>query len=224
MNFLRFLPLVLVCLCCSVLSAADVHFLDLGPYTNQKRSDNLGRGVEGNHLTALPGGEQTFQQIKFHIGDGLIQLGSKVLRQMPEKVEGIPVDRTATKIHFLHATGFGGGPNKTEADALFVKDDALIGEYVVRYDDGSSEGILIVYGKDVRDWWFREDEPGVTRGKVAWTGDNPWAMANDCRIRLYTTTWENPKPKIRISGIDYVGRKNDTIAAPFCVAITVQSD
>jgi len=44
---------------------------------------------------------------------------------------------------------------------LFVPDDTLIGEYKVRYDDKAVETIPVVYGKDVRDWWFVEGEKGV---------------------------------------------------------------
>jgi hypothetical protein len=41
-------------------------------------------------------------------------------------------------------------------------------------------------------------------------------------IRLYETTWENPKPDKKVLRIDYVSRKDDTVAAPFCIAISAQ--
>lgn len=209
---------------CTLQAADEFHFLDIAPFTNQKLTDDLGRGIPGNHLKELPTGEQTFANVEFRVGDGIIQLGSTVLDSLPGKIEGIPVARQATKIHFLHATSFGGGPNKSEEDALFVKDNTLIGAYVVRYEDQTTESVPIVYGKNVRDWWYREDEMGVKEGEIAWTGDNPWATANQCRLRLYATTWENPKPSKKILSIDYLSRKNATISAPFCIAITTQSD
>lgn len=217
---LLFLCLSLVLAQSDLRSADDFNFLDLGPHINQKLTDNLGRGVDGNHLKELSAGEHTFGNVKFRVGDGIIQLGSTVLGALPGKIEGIAVDRTATKLHFLHATSFGGGPNKSEEDALFVKDNTLIGAYIINYEDRTTESIAIVYGKNVRDWWYREDEMGVKQGEVAWTGDNPWATANQCRIRLYATTWENPKPAKKIISIDYMSRKNEAISAPFCVAIT----
>ena len=65
--------------------------------------------------------------VKFKIGEGLIQLGSQVLNDMPDKAEGIAVGRKVAKLHILHATGYGGGQNK-EGSKLFVADDTLIGK------------------------------------------------------------------------------------------------
>ncbi len=123
-------------------------------------------------------------------------------------------------LHILHATGWGSGP---EDSPLFVKDDTLIGEYRVNYEDKSSETISIVYGKDVRDWFYAEGEKDVSRGKVAWKGDNERAKQFGKRIRLYMTTWVNPKPDKKVVGIDYLSRKDDTRAAPFCLAITLET-
>jgi hypothetical protein len=38
-------------------------------------------------------------------------------------------------------------------------------------------------------------------------------------IRLYATTWENPRPGVEVLDLDYVSLGR-TAAAPFCVAIT----
>jgi hypothetical protein len=196
-------------------------YVDLQPKFNQKLTDNLGTGAEGNNLTELPTGEQTLGGVKFKVGDGLVQLGSTVLDKMPEKVEGIKIDRKLTRLHILHATAFGGGPNK-EDSPWFVKDDTLIGEYKVNFEDKSADTIPIVYGRDVRDWFYVEGEKDVTRGKVVWKGDNARATQVGAKIRLYLTTWENPKPDQKVISIDYVSRKDDTVAAPFCVAMTLE--
>jgi len=160
--------------------------------------------------------------IKFKVGDGIIQLGSKAWKDKPEKVEGIKIDRKVAKLHLLHSTLFGGGPNKA-GDELFVEDDTLIGEYRVHYEDKSSEVIPVVYGKDVRDWWFTEKAKGVTRGKVAWEGDNDLAKSNRSRIRLYLTSWNNPHPAKKVESINYVKAESESPAAPFCVAITLEA-
>src|SRR5262245_53550938 len=142
--------LAVVVLYCTLGAAlavpADKKFthVDLQPKFNQKLTDNLGTGAEGNNLTDLPTGEQSFGGVKFKVGDGLVQLGSTVLDKMPEKVEGIPIGRKFTKLHILHATAFGGGPNK-EDSPWFVKDDTLIGEYKVNFEDQSADTIPVVY-------------------------------------------------------------------------------
>jgi hypothetical protein len=84
---------------------------------------------------------------------------------------------------------------------------------------GTSVTIPIEYGKDVLDWWCHADSGEPTRGKVAWKGENDGAKTLNATIRLYLTTWENPKPDLKIKSIDYSSTKQ-TQAAPFCVAIT----
>jgi hypothetical protein len=115
----------------------------------------------------------------------------------------------------------GGGPNAPGTE-WHVEDDTPIGEYKIYYEDKSDETIPIIYGKDVRDWWFREDEKETSRSKVAWKGENDLAKKYECKLRLYLTTWENPKPDKKIVSIDYIGRKDETVAAPFCVALTLE--
>ncbi len=201
-------------------------YVDLQPQANQMLTANLGSGREGNNLAGLPKGEQIFGGVKFKVEDGFIQLGSALLKEpKPDKVEGIKVGKTFAKLHVLHATFYGNGTvigqEGMEGDPLFVPDGTRIGEYKVHYEDGSAEAVPIVYGQDVRDWWYTENSKGVSRGKVAWEGDNEWAKSLGSRIRLYLGTWENPKPKKKVVSIDYV-KGNDTPAAPFWVAMTLE--
>ena len=197
---------------------ATFSYVDLQPKANQKLDQGF-HGAEGNDLADLPKGEQTLAKVKFKIGPGLIQLGSTVLKDNPAKVEGIVVDRKLVRLHFLHATGFGGvGPD----DPNHVKDDTVIGHYIVRYDDKTEAKIPIVYGKDVRDWWDHDRTKETPRSRIAWEGSNENAKKYNIKILLYRTPWENPHPDKRVTTIDYLS-SNDTAAAPFCVAITAES-
>jgi hypothetical protein len=184
-----------------------VPYLDLQPKANQKLIDNFHTaGSVGNNLAELPKGKQKFAGVKFHIGNRLIQLGSPRVGDKPAKVEGIAVGKTFAKLHILHATGF------TAADGT------LIGKYVIHYADKTTAAIRIVYGEDVRDWWNIDPKKGVTRGKVAWVGKNK----NTASIQLFLTTWQNRHPKKNVVSIDYLATQTSD-AAPFCVAMTVQS-
>src|SRR5436190_2028418 len=112
---------------------------------------NRGRGyVAGwdatNVLKDFPTGEKKFGDVTFVVGRKLIMLGSTAQKGEPAKVEGIPVGRAAHKLHFLHANGYGGGPN-TEGSDWFVKDGTAIGSYTVHYDDKTTAEIPIVYGE-----------------------------------------------------------------------------
>ena len=183
--------------------AKKFSYIDLQAKSNQKLKDSFHGSTEGNTLSEVPTGEQTFEGVKFKIGEGMIQLGSQMVTDRPDKVEGIKVDKKFTRLHILHATGYS------------TDDDTIIGEYTVNWEDGTSVTIPIVFGKDVRDWWYYEDTPDPTRGKVAWKGSNEYAKSLNAKIRLYLTTWENTKPDKKVTSIDYSTTK-ETPCAPFC--------
>lgn len=189
----------------------NVTYVDLQPKGNEKLAEDFhGSDGSGNNLAALPKGEQTFAGVKFKVGEQAIQLGSLAVADKPAKVEGIKVGQKLAKLHILHATGH------------TVDDDTEIGSYTVHYADGSKETIPIVYGKDVRDWWYGDGAPDVSRGKVAWKGDNDAAKGMGARVRLYLTTWDNPHPDKQVTTIDY-SAPGTTNAAPFCVAMTTEA-
>ena len=185
--------------------------IDLKAYTNVKLADNFHSGdFPENNLAKLPTGKQTFAEVKFTVGEGVIQLGSSQVKEKPDKVEGIKVGRLATKLHFLHGTGYQ------------APDDTVIAKYVVHYDDKTTADVEVAYGRDVVDWWLTADRKEPTKGKVAWSGKNGATADTDTKIQLYLMTWENPHPKKKVVSIDYVATAPDGNAAPFCVAITAE--
>jgi hypothetical protein len=185
-------------------------FLDLKSKANHKLKDDFhSSDFAGNNLAELPRGEKKFAGVKFKVGDGLLQLGSTQVQGKPDKIEGIAVGETFTKLHILHATGYQ------------EEDGTAIGSYVVHYADKSKATIEIVYGKDVRDWWDAQDKGDTKRGKLAWEGVNAPVKERNGKVRLYLTTWTNPHPKKKVVSIDYTSAK--TKCAPFCVAMTLEA-
>jgi hypothetical protein len=182
-------------------------YIDLQPKANQKLKESF-RGVfQDNDLAELKQGHQTLDGLKFDIGEGLIRLANKRLKEdLPEMVEGIKVDAKLATLHILHATAYS------------VADDTVIAKYVVHYDDKSTESIEVLYGKDVRDWWCHDGDEDPTRGKVAWTGSNKAAMSAGSSIWLFSLTWKNPKADKKVVSIDYISTLTE--AAPFVVAMT----
>jgi hypothetical protein len=197
--------------CLAATAAADkkVTFLDLQDKANHKLKEEFHGRSDGNTLESLKPGEHTLAGVKFKIGEKFLQLGSTNLPEMPEKIEGIKVEQKFTKLHILHATGWN------------VDDDATIGEYTITWDDETSITIPIRYGKDVLDWWADDTTPEPTEAKVAWKGENEATKKAKKKIRLYLTTWENPKPEKKVAKIDFTTTKQ-TMAAPFCVAMTLE--
>jgi hypothetical protein len=202
-------------------SRADEKFrlIDLDSHMNRDLTENTTVAGGTNSLAQLPTGEQTLAGVKFRVGPGMIQLGGRSVASYPEKVEGIVVDGTFKKLHLLHSTQYGRGKR---GDRAFVDDGVQIGQYIVHYDDGSNEEIPIIYGEDVRDWFFSEGDKEPSRSKIAWKGDNEFAKKIGSRLRLYVSTWTNPKPDKRVLKIDYVSNKSETAAAPFCISMSVE--
>ena len=59
--------------------------------------------------------------------------------------------------------------------------------------------------------------------ELAWIGTNPWVQKwiPQFKLRLYRTTFLNPRPTETISSFDYVSNQAGN-AAPFLVAVTVE--
>jgi hypothetical protein len=79
----------------------------------------------------------------------------------------------------------------------------------------------IEYGEDVRQWWEWRDEPAETsRARIVWRGSNPPAVREGASLRLYLSTWENPRSDVEVQTLDLVSELAG--AAPFVIAITVE--
>src|SRR5262245_10255364 len=125
-------------------------YVDLQEKATHTLAEDSASGMAENNLAEVPTGEKEFGGIKFKIGKGYVQLGSPHFKtERPEKVEGIKVDAIVTRLHILHATCYGTG-----TEVKHVADDTVIAEYRVHYAGGDTHTIEVVYGKDVRDYWF----------------------------------------------------------------------
>jgi hypothetical protein len=217
------LPLVAAGTLLAAPAAKDKGFypIDVQKHGNKEVMGNFAGGDATNVLKDFPTGEKTLAEVPFTIGKKLIMLGSTAQKGEPANVEGIAVGRSANKLHFLHANGYGGGPN-TEGSDWFVKDGTPIGAYVVHYEDKSTAEIPIVYGQHTRDWFFADGEAEPSKAKVAWSGENEYATARRSKVRVYRMTWENPHADKKIVSIDFTGKKEETPAAPFVIAITAE--
>jgi len=196
-------------------SLRNFEYVDLQKKANLKLTESF-HDFEGNDLKKLPQGERVLGGVKFKVGPKFVQLASEQAPTFPEKAIGIAVGKTASQLHFLHATGWG-SPST-------VADGTRIGSYVVHYEDKTKVVIPIEYGKDVRDWWNWDDSKPCARARIAWTGSNPAAdkyADQAISLRLYLGTWKNPHPKKKIVSIDYTST-NKTICAPFCIAISLE--
>jgi len=64
--------------------------------------------------------------------------------------------------------------------------------------------------------------PAADGAELAWAGGNDWLRKHspDWSMRLYKSTFPNPRPDVAISRIDYVSTMTE--AAPFLVGLTLE--
>jgi hypothetical protein len=163
-----------------------------------------------NDLSSLPRGVHKFAGVEFDTR-GLIQLGSRKLShpRFPLSAKQIKVDQKATRLHFLHSTGWS------------APDGTPVASFIVRLANGHTHEFTILYGDHVTDWVAWQPQPkDRDNSVVAWAGTSP-ATGGQTTLHLFKTQWANPEPDQPISSIDYVASNLDP--APFLVAITAEA-
>lgn len=156
-------------------------------------------------------GVHTLSGVAFNI-QGVIHLQGRSLQEVaperyPESVNGIPVDTEAARLHFLMGAGWA-------ADS-----GATVGSLVMRYDDGSTDKLDLIYDQNVRDW-VHGPLTGGTGARVIWNGDINPAPDEEQNVHLYDVIWSNPNPDRRIRSVDFSSAMTD--CAPFLLAITAE--
>jgi hypothetical protein len=198
----------------ATLAHPEGHPADLSKHFNGTLDRSWVPGFEaGNNLESLPRGPQELGGVVFDV-QGIVQLQGQIWQKQghrfPQRVDGIRVGRACARVHLLHAnSGFADPPGTTVA---------LL---VLHYADGTEEQLSINQGEHILDWWvWNNTLPSDLNTVVAWTGENPAVAQRGKKIRLLRTSFENPKPDLRLETIDYVSAMEG--GAPFLVALTTE--
>jgi hypothetical protein len=191
---------------------AAPNLIDLTAFYNAELTNSWYGPVDmGNDLAPLPQGLQQLAGVSFDVR-GIIQLyQAPGAPRFPKAVSGIPISRHCQRIHFLHA---GAVPKE-------LPEELPLAKYVFHFVDGQKAEMPICKGLDIRDWWVKPGVPRETKRSVeAWTGTNAMGIIKQRPIRLFKSTWENPRPNVEVKNIDYVSMISE--AGPFLVAITAE--
>jgi len=188
------------------------HEIDLSSYYN--RGSDLGGGALDDFSLVLTGRvtlDLTGTPIEFYLR-GVIQLKSGNAGwdvDVPESVRGIAIRQKCRRLHFLHVGRVSGAP----------RDGVTVGAYRMRYGDGEEVALPIVYGHHLRSLSppFDPKDPLDQGTKVGWAGTTPESKEP---LRLFLTTWENPRPDVAIESLDFVSSANRVV--PFLFAITAE--
>ena len=184
-------------------------YVDLSPYAiTPLQSTNawlIEPGMPGNDLRNLPTGENEFKGPEGTVPFYVIE--PKDIEKDPVCVMGrglngggptfpletiMDVNAKCKKIYFLHATGW--------------ESPGIEGYYkfVMTYDDGKTEELLMTTHVNSDDWWHVGSVLPDKNSVWGWQGGNP----NHTPVGLICTMWDNPKPNEGIKTITLISQGN----------------
>jgi hypothetical protein len=203
--------------------AESLEPIDLRAHLTAPRRDATGaRG--GYDLTGLPTGEAMLRDLPFHLGDGVVLVENRRVRDhaYPEQVT-IPIGAKALGLVFAHTCTTMGPVGRS------IGARQPIARYVVRYADGTAETIDIAFGYHVAEWNRRHGAPLGHRahrhaGYVAtypvdplWQGKT--ALGED--VTLYGMEWINPCSEKEVRSVRIASVDTRTNASLVVAGITV---
>jgi WD40 repeat protein len=186
---------------------APPDLVDLTRFYNGELEGWFGASHYGAGLIDLPQGITQAGGTTFDIRN-LVQLDSsrrtEMVSHFPGQCAGIPVHRSCRLLHFLHAVD--------EAEDNGVK----VGAYRIHYADGQQAELPIIYGQDVLAWIDDSGATNAPRPTPVWQVRKPPGIT----VRLFKSTWTNPRPEVAISTLDFISTM--TRAGPLLVAVTAE--
>ena len=154
---------------------------------------------EGDDLSSVPVGGQTFAGVPFRIRDfrtSPLETAVSLRGLSPtagDTVE-IPVNTQADAIFFLHALY----PSGHQWRGRETDTPAALWEYEIRYADGESAVCPVPFGRGAASWVAAEPPTGLSGAALAWSAR---ATATSRFLRLYHMRWTNPRPDAQIRSV-----------------------
>ena len=206
----------------SLIAGANLVYspIDLSKQANQYRDERGWFGDKSLTFKDLPTGKHSFGGVSYQIFDfptspvpTCIMLGGNGIPNNPaQEVRGIPVGRKADALFFLHTARIDTRRNDGE---VREKKRFELAKYIVRYADGQSAEVPIYSEIDVDDY-HQKTVAALPGAQIAWTKPFP---GSDQNAVAYSKQWDNPRPGVVISSIDFV-YGSDRRGVPALLAIT----
>lgn len=144
-------------------------------------------GHPSNDLREFPTGRRDFLGKPFEVVEPRTNGGRAAVvlwaegNLGPRETTLTGITRTAGSVYFLQSSG-----NHTPG--------ARVGEYEIRYEDGSRMVLPLWQGRNIDTWWAERD---ASHWQIAWRGRNPHVS----RVAMGVWGWTNPYPDKIISSI-----------------------
>ena len=172
-------------------------------------------------FAAMPTGEGRYAGVPFMIYDFPTSPVPNCVMLRDEAVRGIPVNKKADAVFFLH-TG-SGGRRRDHGDIREGRTFEMF-RYAVRYADGQTVEVPVVSEIDIEDYRRTAVEPisGATLG---------WVRAYEEKLdekpafaAAYVKQWTNPRPEVEIASVDMIFGEHRSGGQAALLGITVATE
>jgi len=206
-----------------VIAGADLVYtpLDLSKQATQFRDERGWFGDKTFTFRDMPSGAHPFAGVTYNLFEfatspvpTVVMLGGKgVPNNPPEKVSGIPVNRKADALFFLHTARIDQRRNDKEQRNGKRYEMA---RYIVTYADGQTATVPVCAEIDVDDWRQTGTPKAIPGAQIAWS--KPFPNSDRCAV-AYSLQWTNPRPEVEIRevGLEY---GPDRRGVPVLLALT----
>ncbi|MEI6916149.1 MAG: beta-galactosidase trimerization domain-containing protein, partial [Armatimonadota bacterium] len=157
---------------------ANRSLIEEGEKENAKSFIGSG-GIGDNDLRALPVGMQEFLGVPFKILDSKVDKTTCMVTKSssrpglgPLEFKGIPIRDLVGKVHWLYGAGW----------APF---GLPIGYVTYHYADGTKAQENLICGKNILNWWGRNQSYESDKLRLAWAGSTPASTRNFQTVGLY---------------------------------------
>ncbi len=195
--------------------------IDISKQANAYRDEKGWFGDRNATFRDLPTGRQKFAGVTYDVYEFatspvptvVMLAGNGALAKLPREVTGIPVNRKADALFFLHTARIDRRMNDREWKE---KKRFELFHYVVNYADGTKVTVPIYSEIDIDNYRQADPKP-LPGGQVAWTkaydGGRGFAVA-------YSMQWNNPHPDKPIATVDMAYGSEPARGVPALLAIT----
>ena len=177
--------------------------IDISKQATAYRDEKGWFGDKNATFRDLPTGKQKFAGVNYDVYEFatspvptvVMLAGNGPLGKLPKEVTGIPVNRKADALFFLHAARI---DRRMDNRELKEKKRFELFHYVVNYADGTKATVPVLSEIDIDN--YRQETPkALPGGQIAWTKLYDGAKGSAV---AYSMQWNNPSPDKQITTID----------------------
>ena len=208
----------------TIIAGAHLRYepIDLSRQATAYRDEKGWLGDPKFTFKDIPTGLQTFASVKYNVYDFptspvptvIVLAGRGAPAGVPAEVRGIPVNRKADALFFLHAARL---DVRRNANDLKQHKDYELFDYVIHYVDGRDEKVPVLAEMDVENYKQQGPPLVIPGAALAWSA--PYGTTG-FNAAAYSKQWSNPRPDVPIQSIDVVPGPDKARGVPAVIAIT----